>query len=300
VIIDCLEAQVNVAFLCVHAHDLEHETLLLTDVVANTLHPAGGDFTDVREAFLVLVFVQCDEGAEVLHLGDGADDQLAFFGEFSEFRHVNSLATQGTMINGLVNQCFDLFTKMDFKLESKQFPMSAYGPLGEDIWWRGLPALGVFGFTVAFAGILTGDIFGNSLTIGGDFGTAISSDKFGKAFLVAFFVIAPLAFAIPVVWGWPPISRLASRTGIGLLVYLVGAILIVLALMIEIVTFTDGVWKIIGGLLLLILIAFPMLGLPAMALIAMIELGRECTLRVWPILGQRIRSGLENQKQKEG
>src|SRR5216684_2234734 len=80
VLVDRLEGQVDVPLVRVHLQDLADDLLALADVVPDVLDPAGGHLRDVDEALLALVLVQGHEGAEVLHVRHGADDELAFVG----------------------------------------------------------------------------------------------------------------------------------------------------------------------------------------------------------------------------
>src|SRR5256712_101156 len=80
VLVDRLQREVDVALLLVHAEDLADELLSLPHVVADVLDPAAGDLRDVDEPLLPVVLVEGAEGAEVLHVLDRADDELALLG----------------------------------------------------------------------------------------------------------------------------------------------------------------------------------------------------------------------------
>src|SRR5437899_3934266 len=80
VLVDRLQREVDVALVRVDLEDLADDLLALAHVVPDVLDPARADLGDVDEAFLVLVLVQGDEGAEVLHVRHGADDEFALVG----------------------------------------------------------------------------------------------------------------------------------------------------------------------------------------------------------------------------
>src|SRR6266705_480282 len=77
VLVDRLQGEVDMALVRVDLQDLADDLLALAHVVPDVLDPARADLGDVDEAFLVLVLVQGHEGAEVLHVRHGADDEFA-------------------------------------------------------------------------------------------------------------------------------------------------------------------------------------------------------------------------------
>src|SRR5438309_864830 len=80
VFVDGLQREVDMSIVLVNRQDLTDDLLPFADVVPDVLDPAGGDFRDVDEALLGLILVQGHEGAEVLHVRHGADDELALIG----------------------------------------------------------------------------------------------------------------------------------------------------------------------------------------------------------------------------
>src|SRR2546422_1933172 len=80
VLVDRLQGEVDMALVRVDLQDLADDLLPFADVVADVLDPAAADLGDMDEAFLALVFVERDEGPEVLDVGHGTDDELALVG----------------------------------------------------------------------------------------------------------------------------------------------------------------------------------------------------------------------------
>src|SRR5207249_4183809 len=78
--VDRFQREVDVALVLVDLQDFADDLLALAHVVPDVLDPAAADLGDVDEAFLVLVFVERDERAEVLDVGHGTDDEFAFVG----------------------------------------------------------------------------------------------------------------------------------------------------------------------------------------------------------------------------
>src|SRR5438445_590207 len=78
--VDRFQREVDVALVLVDLQDFADDLLALAHVVADVLDPAAADLGDMDEAFLALVFVERDEGPEVLDVGHGTDDELALVG----------------------------------------------------------------------------------------------------------------------------------------------------------------------------------------------------------------------------